>query len=122
MKQAARSKPHTRSSPSVERPIALVLIDDNRLLREGLAAMIQTEPGFNVLAAAADLDEALRRVRAAKPDVILLDLGLADHDSLQMTATVRGEIPDAKVIVMGFLSVHEDVADYVRAGASGFIM
>ena len=103
-------------------PIALVLIDDNRLLREGMAAMIHTQPGFKVLAASADVDEALKKVREAKPDVVLLDFGLEDHDSLSLTATVHAEVPAARVIVMGLLPLQEDVADYVRAGASGFIM
>ena len=103
-------------------PISLVLIDDNRLLREGLAAMIHTQPGFTVLAASADVDEALRKVREAKPDVVLLDFGLEDHDSLTLTATVHGEVPAARVIVMGLLPLQEDVANFVRAGASGFIM
>jgi len=102
--------------------ISLVLIDDNRLLREGIAALIHSQPGFKVLAASADVDEALQKVREAKPDVVLLDFGLEDHDSLGLTATVRGEVPGAKVIVMGLLPLQEDVADYVRAGASGFIM
>ena len=104
------------------KPIALVLIDDNRLLREGLTAMIHTQPGFKVLAASADADEALQKVREAKPDVVLIDFGLEDHDSLNLTVTVRGEVPSARVIVMGLLPLQEDVADYVRAGASGFIM
>jgi len=99
-----------------------VLIDDNRLLREGLAAMIHTQPGFKVLAASADVDEALKKVREAKPDVVLLDFGLEDHDSLSLAATVHAEVPAARVIVMGLLPVQEDVVSYVRAGASGFIM
>jgi DNA-binding NarL/FixJ family response regulator len=104
------------------KPISLVLIDDNRLLREGIAALIHTQPGFKVLAASADVDEALARAREAKPDVVLLDFGLADHDSLSLTSTVHREVPEARVIVMGLLPLQEDVADYVRAGASGFIM
>ncbi len=116
-----------RSAPaagvaSTKPPIALVLIDDNRLLREGIAAMIHTQPGFKVLAASADVDEALAKVRESKPDVVLLDFGLEDHDSLSLTATVHAEVPEAKVIVMGILPMQEDVADFVRAGASGFIM
>jgi DNA-binding NarL/FixJ family response regulator len=102
--------------------ISLVLIDDNRLLREGITAMIQRQPGFKVLAASADVAEALQQVRVVKPDVVLLDFGLEDHDSLSLTATVRGEVPTARVIIMGLLPVQEDVATYVRAGASGFIM
>jgi DNA-binding NarL/FixJ family response regulator len=84
--------------------------------------MIHSQPGFKVLAASADVDEALQKMREARPDVVLLDFGLVDHDSLSLTATVHAEIPSARVIVMGLLSVQEDVADYVRAGASGFIM
>jgi DNA-binding NarL/FixJ family response regulator len=102
--------------------ISLVLIDDNRLLREGLAALIHSQPGFKVLAASADVNEALQKVREAKPDVVLLDFGLEDHDSLSLTATVHAEVPTARVIVMGLLPLQEDVADYVRVGASGFIM
>jgi DNA-binding NarL/FixJ family response regulator len=102
--------------------ISMVLIDDNRLLREGIAALIHTQPGFKVLAASADVDEALAKVREAQPDVVLLDFGLEDHDSLNLTTTVRTEVPAARVIVMGLLPLQEDVADYVRAGASGFIM
>jgi DNA-binding NarL/FixJ family response regulator len=103
-------------------PIALVLIDDNRLLREGIAAMIRSQPGFKVLAASADVNEALQKVREAKPDVVLLDFGLEDHDSLSLTATIHGEVPAARIIVMGLMPLQEDVADFVRAGASGFLM
>ena len=103
-------------------PIALVLIDDNRLLREGIVEMVRAQPGFKVLAASADATEALKKVREAKPDVVLIDFGLEDHDSLTLTATVHAEVPEAKVIVMGLLPLQEDVAHYVRAGASGFIM
>jgi len=103
-------------------PISLVLIDDNRLLREGIVAMIHTHPGFTVLAAPADVDEALQKVRETKPDVVLLDFALEDYDSLSLTAKVHVEVPAARVIVMGLLPLEEDVASYVRAGASGFIM
>ena len=104
------------------KPISVVLIDDNRLLREGITALIHKQPGFTVLVASADVDEALAKAREAKPEVVLLDFGLADHDSLSLTATVHSEVPGARIIVMGLMPVQEDVAHYVRAGASGFIM
>jgi DNA-binding NarL/FixJ family response regulator len=118
--KAATSRRSGRTAAPV--PISLVLIDDNRLLREGLAALIHTQPGFTVLVASADVEEALRKAREAMPDVVLLDFGLEDHDSLSLTATVHKEIPGARVIVMGLLPLLEDVGGYVRAGASGFIM
>lgn len=102
--------------------ISVVLIDDNRLLREGLAVLIRKQPGFLVLAASADIDDALQTVRQAKPSVVLLDFSLENQDSLRVTGTVHQEVPEAKVIVMGLLPAQEDVADFVTAGASGFIM
>jgi len=92
------------------------------MLREGLASLIREQPGFHVLAASANIIEALQKVRDAKPRIVLVDFGLQNHDSLRLTATLRGEVPEAKVIVMGLLPLHEDVADFVRAGASGFVM
>jgi DNA-binding NarL/FixJ family response regulator len=102
--------------------ISLVLIDDNRLLRDGIVAMVHRQPGLKVLAASADANEALDKVRRARPDIVLVDFGLEGHDSLSLTATVHGEVPQAKVIVMGLLSSQQDVARYVLAGASGFVM
>ena len=110
------------ASHTVPALISLVLIEDNRLLREGIAALIHSQPGFKVLTASADVDEALQKAREARPDLVLLDFGLADHDSLSLTATVHAEVPSARVIIMGLLPAQDDVADYVRAGASGFIM
>lgn len=107
---------------SMHELISLVLMNDNRLLREGLSLMIREEPGFTVLTTSADLDEALQKVRDAEPHVVLLDFSLENQDALRVTATVNKEVPTAKFIVMGFLPHQEDVADFVTAGASGFIM
>ena len=121
-RKAVRTQAPVVATGPVAPLISLVLIEDNRLLREGIAALIHSQQGFKVLAASADVNEALQKVREAKPDVVLLDFGLEDHDSLSLTATVHGEVPQARVIVMGLLPVQEDVANFVRAGASGFIM
>ncbi len=110
------------SAVAIEPPISIVLIDDNRLSREGLASMIHSQPGFKVLAASADADEALETVREANPDIVLLDLGVAGHETISLTGKVHEELPEARVVVMGLLPAQEDVAAYVRAGASGFIM
>jgi DNA-binding NarL/FixJ family response regulator len=114
--------PGARSTARVKDPITLVLIDDNRLLREGITRVVESDPGFKVLASSADADEALRHVREAKPDVVLVDFGLEDHDSLALTRTVHSEVPAARVIVMGLVPNQEDVAEYVQAGATGFVM
>lgn len=109
------------SSPSSS-PINVVLIDDNRLQREGLAALIHAQPGFCMLVASADVDEALEQVRDRQPNVVLLDLRLDDEDCLTLAATIRGELPEAHVIIMGLSPSQRDVAAYVSAGVAGFIM
>src|SRR5688500_11686742 len=121
-KAPARKSARPDAARDAGAPIALVLIDDNRLLREGIVEMIRSQPGFKVLAASADANEALEKVKEAKPDIVLVDFGLENHDSLNLTATVHAEVPEAKAIVMGLLPAQEDVAHYARAGASGFIM
>ncbi len=106
----------------VPSPISLMLVDDNLLLREALAAIIQRQPGLRVMAVAAEADEALQKVRASSPDVVIVDYGLATADTLRLTASVHGVVPAARVIVMGVVPGRVNVADYVRAGVSGFIL
>ena len=102
--------------------ISLVLIDDNPSACDGVAALIRGEPGFQVLAAAAEIEEALRQVRKTKPDLVLLNLQHVGEDSLKVAGALHGESPESRVIVMGMKRLHEDVAGFVRAGVSGFIM
>lgn len=103
-------------------PISIVLIEDNLMLREGLATLIRQQDGFMVLAASANVIKAVQSVREARPRVVLVDFGLQNHDSLRLTATLRREVPEARVVVMGLFPLQEDIADFVRAGASGFVM
>jgi DNA-binding NarL/FixJ family response regulator len=113
--------PSVPASPA-RPPISIVVIDDNRLLREGIVLVVGREPDFTVLAHSADVPEALDHVRRAAPDVVLLDFGLEDHDSLDLTIAVHQEMPATRIVVMGLMATQEDLADFVRAGASGFIM
>ena len=100
--------------------IAVALIEDNRLVREGITALLNQLPDFTVVAAGSSADTAL--LRDHTPDVVLLDLGLRNGDSLRMAERVKQEFPDAKVIIMDLLPVHEEIVEYVNAGVSGFIM
>jgi len=100
--------------------ISVALIEDNRLVREGLTAMLDRTADFSVVAAASSGEPA--RLKDARPEVILLDVGLWDDDSLRLAATLRQEYPQARVIIMDLLPVHEDIIDFVNAGVSGFIL
>ncbi|HET6763065.1 MAG TPA: response regulator transcription factor [Longimicrobiaceae bacterium] len=100
--------------------ISVALIEDNRLVREGLSAMLDRTEDFSVVAAASG-GEA-ERLREARPEVILLDVGLWDDDSLRVAETLREHHPDSRVIIMDLLPVHEDIIEFVNAGVSGFIL
>ncbi len=117
-----RPAPHP-PEPQVERAtIAVALVDDNRLLREGIAAMLRLRPEYRVVRASASVDDVLHIMAHDAPDVLLLDLGLVDEDSLETASRLRNEAPLLRVILMGLSAAHEDVAAYVRVGVAGFIM
>lgn len=101
--------------------VPVFLIEDNRLLRDGLTAMLGAQ-GLKVIATARSGGEALRQVTRLKPELVLLDSALGDRDSLRLVEAVKKVSPDIKVIVMHLLPAHEDVVAFVRAGVSGFIM
>jgi len=101
--------------------VPVFLVEDNRLLRDGLTAMLGAQD-LKVIATARSGDEALRQVARLKPQLVLLDSALGDRDSLRLVEAVRKLSPKIKVIVMHLLPAHEDVVALVRAGVSGFIM
>lgn len=100
--------------------ISVAVIEDNRLVREGLTVLLNQLADFRVVAGGPSGD--LTRLADTKPHVILLDLGLRNGDSLRIAETVKREFPGSKVIVMDLLPVHEDIVEFVNAGVSGFIM
>lgn len=102
------------------RVISVALIEDNRLVREGLTALLNQVPDLTVVAGQDSGDtSSLRRLN---PHVVLLDLGLRKGDSVRVAQEVKRDCPDSKVVVMDLLPVHEDIVEFVHAGVSGFIM
>jgi DNA-binding NarL/FixJ family response regulator len=99
--------------------IRIGIVDDNRLVREALASMLNKVPDLKAVATAA-ADAAF--MADAKPHVVLLDVGLSDEDSLRVAAAIKAATPDAKIIVMDLIPMNEDIAEYVNAGVSGFVL
>ncbi len=103
------------ASPSIN----VAIIDDNLLVREGLAAMLNKLPDMRAVtsptANAAFMAEA-------KPTVLLLDVGLGEQDSLRVAAGLTKDSPNAKIIVMDLVPVSEDIAEFVNAGVSAFVL
>jgi two-component system NarL family response regulator len=99
----------------------VLVIEDNRLLREGIAAMVNEQPDLKVVAVAESCKAAVLSARETRPRVVLMDAALED-DSRSCVKSLRKAVPEVRVIVMDLLPVNEDVMDFVRAGASGFIV
>ena len=100
--------------------ITVAIIEDNRLVREGMTDMLNDLPDVKVVLAATSLKA--EKLKGANPHVVLLDVGLGDKNSLRLAETVQKEMADCRVIVMDLLPVHEEIAEFVNAGVAGFIL
>ena len=100
----------------------VLVIDDNRLVRDGLATLLDAQPDFKVVAAAEDANVGLRQLRETKPHVVLVDATLGNGNSRRVVESVRKTAPEARVIVMDLLPAQEDVIAFIKAGANGFIV
>lgn len=101
--------------------IRVLLIEDNRLLREGITAMLNEQPDIRVVPATGNGD-ALEKARKIKPQVVLLDLGLRSQNSLRVAELIKKEYPKAEIVVMDLIPVQAEVVEFVKAGVSGFIL
>jgi len=106
----------------VTKRILVLVIEDNRLVRDGLAALLEAQPDFKVVAAAEGANAGLLQVREMQPHVVLVDAGLGNHGSHRLVSSVKKEAPASKVIVMDLLPAHEDIIAFIQDGASGFIV
>ncbi len=102
--------------------IRILLIEDNRLLREGITAIINAQEDMRMVAASAGSNNVLLQVRRTKAQVLLLDLGLRSQNGLRAVALIAKEVPTVKVIGMGLIPAQADIVEFVEAGASGFIL
>jgi two-component system response regulator DegU len=102
--------------------IRIILIEDNRLLREGINGMLKKEPDINVVATFGDGNFVPDKISELKPNVVLLDLGLPNQNSLGFVKSLKDENQDIKVIVMDLVPIQEDILRFVEAGVSGFIL
>lgn len=103
-------------------PITVVVVDDNRLLRDGIANLLGAQPDIQVVGAVGTAEEGAALVEKTAPQVVLVDARLGEHDSRLFIERLRETGTDARIVVMDFLPTHEDVLEFVGAGASGFVL
>ncbi|MBN1397745.1 MAG: response regulator transcription factor [Bacteroidetes bacterium] len=100
----------------------ILIIEDNRVLRDGIASMLNEQADMHVVATIGTGNNVLLKVNQTKPHVILMDVGLKNFKETSVVETVRKNIPEAKVIGMGFVPTQSDIVEFVEAGAAGFIL
>jgi NarL family two-component system response regulator LiaR len=102
--------------------IRVLIADDHAVVREGLRALIDTEPGMELAGEAADGAEAVQKMRSLRPDVILLDLVMPRMDGIEAIGQIKEEDPDARILVLTSFAEDEKVFSAVKAGALGYLL
>ncbi|HET7128733.1 MAG TPA: response regulator transcription factor [Gaiellaceae bacterium] len=104
-----------------ERPVRVVLADDQRLVRESLSTLLDLLDGIELVGNAADGEEALELVERNHPDVVLMDLRMPRLDGIEATRRLRERQPNVRVIALTTFADDESVLGALRAGARGYL-
>jgi DNA-binding NarL/FixJ family response regulator len=113
-RQESNDRPSARSR--------VFIVDDHAMFREGLCQLIEHDPALTVCGDAADAQMAMQGIRSSNPDVVLVDITLADSSGLELVKTIRNELEDLPVLVV---SMHDEslyAERALRAGAMGYVM
>ena len=100
--------------------IKVLLIEDNRLLRDGTTAMLNEQEDIRAVSSAGNRS-ALEKAKKLVPDVVLLDLGLKSLSSLKVLESIKKQYSRTEVVVMDLIPAHSEVVEFIKAGVSGFI-
>jgi DNA-binding NarL/FixJ family response regulator len=97
-------------------------VDDHPLLREGVAAIINSQPNMVMVSQAASGKEAIQQYRAHRPDVTLMDLRLPDISGIDAMIAIRGEFPDARIVMLTTFEGDTEIQRALQAGARGYLL
>jgi DNA-binding NarL/FixJ family response regulator len=104
-----------------DRPVRVLVADDQKVVRDGLSALLGLLPGIEVVGTAADGEEAVRRARSLMPDVVLMDLRMPICDGVEATRRLTQTVPPTPVVVLTTYSDDDSIFAALRAGARGFL-
>jgi DNA-binding NarL/FixJ family response regulator len=102
--------------------IRILLVEDHHIVRQGLMALIRTVPGLEIVAEAADGNEAIRQFRQHLPHITLMDLRLPNLAGVDAITAIRNEFPAARIIVLTTFDGDEDIYRALQAGARGYLL
>lgn len=106
----------------MEKPITILLADDHDLVREGLKMAIRTRPGLAVMAEARDGDEALRKARQLRPDLVTMDIRMPGLNGIEACREIRATVPATRILMLTSISDEQAVMAAILAGAAGFVL
>jgi DNA-binding NarL/FixJ family response regulator len=102
--------------------IRLLIIEDNRLLRDGIASMLNEQPDLHVVASVGTVDTVSQKIQRLKPSIILLDMGLRSKNSIDLIRSIKLDAPAIRIIVMDLVPAQAEILEFVKAGVSGFTL
>ena len=103
-------------------PIRVLIADDHALVREGIRRVLDEDPGFDVVAEAADGRQAIERIAETNPDVAILDISMPEISGLEATRRLHDDVPQLKVLILSMHDESEYVMRAVHAGAAGYLL
>ena len=104
-----------------DRPIRVLVVDDQTVVREGLETILGLSPGIEVVGAAADGEEAVRMVAERRPDIVLMDLRMPRLGGVEATRRITREFPATRVVVLTTYADDESIFGALEAGALGYL-
>ena len=102
--------------------IRILAVDDHVLVRQGISVLLGTEPDMTLVAEASNGREAVQQFRAHRPDVTIMDLQMPEMNGLDAITAIRGEFPDAKIIVLTTYKGDVQILRALKAGARGYLL
>ena len=100
----------------------IIIVDDHVLFREGLAAIIKSEPDIDVVGLAGNVQDAIDAVHALKPDIVLMDFNLPDGTGAEASRKIIQDYPECKVVFMTMSDKDDDLLAAIRSGAVGYLL
>ncbi len=122
---SARTSPQAASSATAspeDRETTIVLVDDHTVVRSALRMLLDSEPGFDVVAEAGDADAAVRFARGHKPTVLILDLNMPGRSSLDAIPDIREASPDTEIVVLTMQNEPAFARRALQAGVRGYVL
>ena len=108
--------------PAEGRPISIFLLDDHEVVRRGIADLLSSVEGFEIVGEAGTAEEARNRIMAIRPDVAVLDARLPDGSGIDVCRDIRSELPDTYCLILTSYDDEDAVLASVLAGASGYVL